>query len=353
MNLQTECDVLIVGAGPAGSSAAKAAASSGASVVMIDKRSEIGRPVQCAEHIPRALAMEVPFSREAIAQEVLGTETYIEWEKKVVTDAPGWILNREVFDRELAGAAVESGAKFFPLTRAVDRTTHGVRVSHEGEKKEIACKVIVGADGPASTVGEWAGQRNEQFINAIQTTFPLAEPLQYCQVHFTREFEGGYGWVFPRGECANVGIGVVQGRSNLKELLDGFLGRLRDDRVVCGEEIRSTAGLIPVGGPLETVAGDTLLVGDAAGHTHPVSGAGIPQAVVCGKMAGRAAARAALADDLTVLPGYKEEWTSLYGSALQMARKRREEMERYWKARDFTALIKRSWIAYKDYYRTA
>ena len=353
MNQQTECDVLVVGAGPAGSSSAGAAARSGARVIMIDKRSRVGVPVQCAEHIPKPLAMEVSLSEEAVAQEVLGTETYIDWKKEMVTDAPGWILNREVFDKDLARGATDSGARFFASARAIERTAGGVRVSQGGQEREIRCKVIVGADGPASAVGEWIGQRNEALVNALQSTVPLARPLRYCQVYFVREFEAGYGWVFPKGEFANVGVGVVSGSSNLRELLDGLLNRLTEAGLVAGEEVRSTAGLIPVGGPRDTVAGNTVLVGDAAGHTHAVSGAGIPQAVICGKMAGRAAAKAVLESDLSILREYEAEWKTLYGSTLETAWRRRQEMERDWEVSPFADVIKRSWIAYKDYYRTA
>jgi geranylgeranyl reductase family protein len=320
---------------------------------MIDKRSQVGVPVQCAEHIPKPLAMEVPLSEEAVAQEVLGTETYIDWNKEAVTNAPGWILNRDEFDRDLARRATDDGARFLAGTRAIERTSNVVRVQQGGQEREIRCRVIIGADGPASTVGEWIGQRNEALVNALQSTVPLTKPLRYCQVYFVREFEGGYGWVFPKGELANVGVGVVSGSANLRELLDGFLNRLSEVGQVAGEEIRSTAGLIPVGGPLDTVKGNTVLVGDAAGHTHAISGAGIPQAVICGKLAGRAAGKAALQNNMSILSDYETEWTMLYGSTLETARKRREDMERDWEVSPFVDLIQRSWIAYKDYYRTA
>ena len=311
MRLKTECDVLVVGAGPAGSAASLAAAQRGARVIMIDKRTEVGRPVQCAEHIPRPLAMEVSLSEEAVAQEVLGTDVYIEGRKELVVGAPGWILNREVFDGDLARAAADGGVELLLDTRAVDRSEDGVLVSQNGREREVTCKIIVGADGPASTVAEWIGQRNERLVNALQATFPLSRPLENCQVYFARELEGGYGWVFPKGLLANVGVGVVSGGSSLHDLLNGFVGYLRDQDRIAAEEVRTTAGLIPVGGPLRTVAKNIVLAGDAAGHTHPITGAGIPQAVVCGKMAGRAAAAAALKDDLSLLGSYEKEWQTL------------------------------------------
>jgi hypothetical protein len=70
-------------------------------------------------------------------------------------------------------------------------------------------------------------------------------------------------------------------------------------------------------------------------------------------MAGKAAAKAALENDLSILCDYDAEWTGLFGSTLDTARRRRGEMERDWGVPPFVDLIQRSWIAYKDYYRTA
>jgi len=352
MSQRLECDVLVVGAGPAGSSAAAVAANLGARVVIIDKRSEVGLPVQCAEHIPKPLAMEIELTADAVAQQVAGTKVYIDSKKVAVTDAPGYILNRDVFDRSLASEAVRSGARLMMCTTAVARSENSVLASQNGSEMEINCRIIIGADGPTSTVGGWIDQRNSKFVKAIQSTVSLSNPLQYCEIYFEPEFNAGYGWLFPKGDVANVGIGVVSTDSNLSELLDRFLERLGREGKISEGEVCSTAGLIPVGGSLPTLVENVMLVGDAAGQTHPISGAGIPQAVVCGKLAGRSAARAVLEEDMSQVTVYEREWTKLYGSTLDHACRKRETMEAEWNGRNFTELIRRSWIGFKEYYRT-
>lgn len=353
MVLKAECDVLVVGAGPAGSSAAAAAARSGATVIMIDKRAEVGVPVQCAEYIPKLLAMEVELSPAVVAQEVQSTETYINSKKEAKTKTPGYIINRDVFDKELANEAIRNGARLVESTKALHRTKHGVLVSRDGHETEITSKIIIGADGPASTVGAWINQKNSRLVNALQTTVPLTQPVGHCEIYFEPEFYAGYGWLFPKGEVANVGVGVASGRSNLRKLLKGLLERLADEGKVLATENCFTAGLIPVGGPVKTVIENIILVGDAAGQTHPITGAGIPQAVVCGKLAGESAAVAALENNSFHEKNYETKWKMLYSSTLEIADKKRQEMEAKWSISPFRKLIRRSWIGFREYYATA
>lgn len=348
-----ECDVLVVGAGPAGCSAAVAAAKLGVRTVIIDKRSVLGVPVQCAEHIPMPLAIETQLTPKSIAQEVAGTEVYIESEREAVTKAPGYILNREIFDRNLAAEALWNGARLLLDTTAVRRTERGALVRKGTYESEIGCRIIIGADGPASTVGNWADQNNTRFVRAMQCRVRLCRPVQNCHICFEPEFDGGYAWLFPKGRAANVGIGVSSTERNLHQLLHGFLERLRAKGMILPGEDRYTAGLIPVGGPVSTVIDNIMLVGDAAGQTHPISGAGIPQAVICGRLAGRGAARWVLENDAEQGRVYEREWTRIYGSALDEARKKREKMEAEWGRGDFRELVRRSWIGFKEYYTTS
>jgi len=139
----------------------------------------------------------------------------------------------------------------------------------------------------------------------------------------------------------------------LHQLLHGILERLRRDGVIVSGEDCYTAGLIPVGGPLSTVVDSIMLVGDAAGQTHPISGAGIPQAVICGRLAGKSAARWVLENDAEHGRAYEREWMKIYGSILKEARRKRETMEEDWESGNFRELIRRSWIGFKEYYTTS
>ena len=100
-----ECDVLVVGAGPAGTSAARAAASRGARVVVVERRAVIGVPVRCAEYIPAVLLGEAGVGRRFVVQPIRGMRTYCNGRCLQETPAPGYTIRRDLFDQALADAA--------------------------------------------------------------------------------------------------------------------------------------------------------------------------------------------------------------------------------------------------------
>jgi digeranylgeranylglycerophospholipid reductase len=108
-----------------------------------------------------------------------------------------------------------------------------------------------------------------------------------------------------------------------------------------------------VGGPLKTVAGSVMLVGDAGGFTHPITGGGIQQAVETGALAGDAAARF-ISGEEGALEGYAKDWKGLLGPSLEHALERRRHMVLSWRQSSqskeaFEALMRRCWIAFKEY----
>ena len=112
--------------------------------------------------------------------------------------------------------------------------------------------------------------------------------------------------------------------------------------------IAATAGWIPAEPVRKAVYGCVALVGDAAGHTHPITGAGIFAAVVGGGMAGKWAGRAIEEKDSGLLNRYDDEWQDLMGDTLNRAHRRRCHMEENWN--DFGATVQKCWVAYRDYY---
>src|SRR5262249_49593219 len=133
------------------------------------------------------------------------------------------------------------------------------------------------------------------FVYARQLSVPLLEPHADTDIFLSRDYHGGYGWLFPKRGVANVGIGVTpEARSRLKRLLDALHGGLIASGRARTRVLGRTGGLIPVGGPLCPHAARRgqllLLAGDAAGLTNPVTGAGIHAAVLSGRLAGSAAA---------------------------------------------------------------
>jgi digeranylgeranylglycerophospholipid reductase len=342
-------DVLIVGAGPAGSSAAAAAAKAGAHVLMIEKRRQIGKPVQCAEFIPRLLKHKVKIPPEAIAQKIQEMITFMPNGEIIRKRAPGFILNRAKFDQALAKQASEAGVKILTGTKAVHKTRKKITVLGPLGEDQIEASVVIGADGPNSTVGSWIGQKNRKFISAIQHTVVLKKSVEETEIYFGKEYPGGYAWLFPKGEMANVGVGIQRELGGIAKLaLKSFKEKIAH-RI--GKIVDVTAGQIPVGGPLLSIdeKDRIILVGDAAGHTHAITGGGIPQAVICGAMAGKAAAAAANGDKRT-FQNYFHQWKSAYGPMMEKAAIKREKMEAGWHKENFMELMKSCWVACKEYY---
>lgn len=344
------CDIVVVGAGPSGSMAALVAASAGAEVILLDQRRQIGSPVQCAEYVPWQLAAHVPWSAEYVAQRVSSMRTQLPDGQVVETPSRGYMIHRELFDQHLALAAQEAGAWLLLRTKALETTSKGLLARQGGREFEIEARVIVGADGAHSTVGGWIGQANKELIAAAQCTIILDRQIESTQIYFDPRYVGGYGWFFPKGETANVGVGLKRGY-HPKEALEHLLSRLQ-----IGQEaiIGYTGGLIPTGGPLEcTWQTNIILVGDAAGQTHPLTGAGVANACLCGRLAGQAAARAALRGDLSLLEDYEREWRNFLGRVLAHAAAKRHLLNEHWSG-DPMALslaLRQAWVTFPAYGR--
>ncbi|HID61806.1 MAG TPA: NAD(P)/FAD-dependent oxidoreductase [Anaerolineae bacterium] len=352
MSEASSYDVVVVGAGPAGSCSALAAAEAGARVLLLDKKREVGVPVQCAEYVPRQLAAHVPWSHRCVAQQIALMRTHLPDGQSVETPSPGYVIDRALFDKTLAAAARRAGADLLLRARAAERTARGLVIRQGAEEFEVEAKIIVGADGPRSTVGRWIGQVNRQLVIAAQCQVVLEQPLEATQVYFDPYYPGGYGWLFPKGQVANVGVGVgLRFKRDPREALGHLLDRLKiNPQAVIGY----TGGLIPSGGPPErTWEENIILVGDAAGQTHPITGAGVAHACLCGQLAGKAAARAALHSDLSLLGEYEQEWRDFLGGILAHALARRRELDKSWSDEPvaLARALRENWVAFPAYGR--
>ncbi len=343
-------DVAVVGAGPAGSMAALEAARAGASVVLLERRREVGVPVQCAEYVPWQLAEQIPWPAECVVQTISAMQTFLPDGEVVESPNRGFTINRGALDQHLARCAVEAGADLWLQTRATEQTARGLRVRRSGRDVEIQTAVIVGADGPRSTVGTWIHTMNASLVAAAQCTVTLEWPMTATQIHFDPEFIGGYGWFFPKGKLANVGVALQAGLP-LSQPLAHFLDRLSIDRNTI---VGRTGGWVPSGGPLGcTWQGNVVLVGDAAGQAHPITGAGVAHACLCGRLAGRAAAQAARREDLSLLGQYETGWRDFLGGPLSHAADKRRFLDASWTddARSLSAALREAWVAFPAYGR--
>jgi len=348
-------DVVVVGLGPAGARAAEAAARAGRRVIAIDRRRAPGLPVQCAEFVPAMLDQELAGQARVTRQRIRAMATFVEDEAPDWKgDFPGRMIDRAAFDAALVRRAAETGAdcRFSTALRSIG--PDGAVALADGTV--LRCRAIVGADGPRSGVGRAIGRANRALVETRQITVPLAAPHDATDIFLSAEIPGGYGWLFPKGEIANLGVGVEPAaRARLKALLDALRARLIGEGRIGSEVLAHTGGAIAVGGPVVPTGalGDTavLLAGDAAGLSNPVTGAGIAAAAISGALAGAAAA-GWIAGDGAALDEYAEDLGDLFGAALARARTRREELlARYRDGRaPSAAALRRGWIAYPEYW---
>jgi len=353
--LQDSFDLVIVGAGPAGSSSARVAAQNGLNVLVLDQREYIGHPVQCAELVSQWISHHLPFRLSSIVQPIESILLHLPDGILSNMKSPGYMLDRSIFDREMVLSALQAGARLLIGAKALSRTPEGIKIRWKGKERIIKAKVIIGADGTNSTVRRWSSKSFLKKLIGLQYEIFLFEPQSYCEIFFHPDYEGGYGWFFPKGRVANVGIGVIQTkRRSLKELLHTFLNHLKKEKSLPRIEILSkTGGSIPCEPHPQIVFENILLVGDAGGHCHPLTGAGIFNAMIGGEMAGKIAAKAILSNDLQSLKNYESEWEAFIGKSLRYGAIKRNELERKWiqTGVDFQGLIKETWVGFKEYYQ--
>lgn len=330
--LQRRYDVVVVGAGPAGSTAARRAAELGLSVLLLEKRQEVGSPVRCAEGVGHELL--IPFIEldecwisTMVDKAQFTTMVEGKAETRRAEGGRGYVLERRVFDRVLAEKAVEAGAQLAVKTLArglliEDGVVRGVIVEGQG-RAEIEAAVVIGADGVESRVGPWAGldttlsQKDAMACAQFLLSGIDVDPTRLYYYISQEIAPGGYAWVFPKGEGrANVGLGIQADRAD-RPALD-YLTRFIEGQpyLAQGSPVTLVVGAVPVALPPERLVADgCMLVGDAARQVDPLTGGGITNAMRAGQYAAEVAAQAIEAGDTSTrkLAEYEERWTSTLG----------------------------------------
>ncbi|MES0341572.1 MAG: NAD(P)/FAD-dependent oxidoreductase, partial [Candidatus Humimicrobiaceae bacterium] len=353
----------------------------------IDKKKRIDTPLRCAEYVPRAIGRLFDRPISGINLSTVSMDTYIDYKYVNTILSPGFMLDRPVFIKSLVTDFKDNGGKFMPGTKAVsfhrDNTAGIISTVLQGaggEKSIVRSKIVVGADGPNSIVGKYIGSTNSGYILGLGENIPVvAKDKNKTLVFFSPEIEGGYGWIFPKEENTNLGIGCqfAGDRKNinlvLKKIYKDFKKKvfLMDIFNLSGSSARLsppveasfTAGLIPVSGMnKKTVSGSFILAGDAAGLTNPITGAGIYNAVNSSKIISGIIAEALKNSDMELLRDIEKQYLDTFGRSLQRAAFKREELMNKWQENSdpgiddsgsFDRLTRLCWVSFKDYWEVS
>jgi geranylgeranyl reductase family protein len=307
-------DSIVVGAGPAGSTCAYRLAEAGASVLLLD-RVRFPRDKPCGGGVTGRAARLVPFPLDPVVEDVVTVaELRLRYGRSFARhgSAPLVLMTqRRRLDAFLAEHAVRAGAEFRDGTKVerLEASDDGVAVTIAGGER-LSARTLVGADGVNGVTARALGLGGNQAVGvALEGNVGYDRLQSDYRGRLILELgvvPGGYGWVFPKGDHVNIGVG---GWEREGPRLRKHLARLCAEHGVAAEELEELRGFrLPLRAPRSTMArGRALLVGDAAGLIDPVSGDGMFEGFLSAKLAAEAT--------LDLLEG-REESLEPYGPRL-------------------------------------
>lgn len=346
MSTPTQTDVLVVGAGPAGSAAAAWAARSGAEVVLADA-AVFPRDKTCGDGLtPRAIGelqrlgledwLRAHTVNRGLRAHGFGQTLLLPWPGGNLPDW-GSAVARTELDDHLRTTAIKSGATAIDGHRAFDVRREGGRVAAvvfrtDSGPVEIGCRRLIVADGVRSPLGKVLGREwHRDTVYGVAGRSYVASDMSddpWISSHLELrgadgEILSGYGWIFPLGTGeVNLGVGTLATAKRpadlaIKPLMAHYAGERRDDFQLTGELRMPTSALLPMGGAVSNVAGPNwALIGDAAACVNPLNGEGIDYGLETGRLVAEVLSEH---DDLSAV------WPALlrdhYGEAFSIARR--------------------------------
>ena len=356
-------DVVVVGGRVGGSASSLFASKNGLDVLMIEKRQEIGSPVQCGEATTYDTynTLGINPSKKYVRSELKGSDVHAPNGKHVRIEGnkihgfmEGYVVERKIFDKELAIESARAGTDIMVKTRVKDlilKDGHvgGVVAKHLGKTFDIKADIVIAADGIESNISRLAGLKT---VNNVKDIGSCAQyemvgvdiPSNYMQLYYGEQIApGGYLWMFPKGNgIANVGLGVLNSKETAYHYLTKFISKMD------ATPVELNIGGVPVSGPMDqTYSSGLMVVGDAAGQADPINGAGIENTVTCAKIAGDVALESIENENTTspYLKKYEDMWRLAIGKNIENSLKYRKIIDKL-SDDDFNALAE--FLEHKD-----
>ncbi len=325
-------EVLIVGASVGGLSTGLHLLKRGVKFLIVDSKKKVGEPIQCAEFIPKATLLN--FSqhlKKSIRQEVKLMRHFIEgYAKELTCPSEGFVIDRKEFERSMAKELRES-LRLSKKYLYSEGEVHYLLDLKTKRVERVRANLLIGADGPRSRV---RGEPLSYYMVSAQMTFPLKEKVKELLVFFRKYIVGGYGWVFPKGEVANVGVGIDPSfGENLQRVFRRFLLEV-EPLIERGKVLSRTGGIIPSQKPFFGFKNNRFLVGDACALAHPITGGGIYQSLLSGKW---------VAENLENPKEYKEVLYENFYDYIDEGFKGRLYLRQNWKGEELVKLVLRTW----------
>ena len=329
-----EIDVLVVGAGPAGSTAAARLAKAGYSVRVVEEHPKVGYPVQCAGLVSQRV-LDLAGSDAMVRAAVRGASVFGPSLGSISFRAEtprAFVIDRAGLDIHLAGRAARSGAEIRTSTRfdsvdaeSADRLTLRLR-GPDGSPETVGARLVIGADGVASAVARaFRLRRPVEVLPAFEAEFSESpgDP-DTVEVYLGRKLAPGlFGWWIPDGSGgARVGVATDADGTPARQYFDRL--RVSLERRF-GRRLPNPSGYVVSGIPIGTLprthARRVLLVGDAAAQVKPLSGGGIFTGMRCAEIAADVASEALSKGDLSevALADYDRRWRAELGDEFRRA----------------------------------
>ncbi len=319
-----QAEALIVGAGPAGSTAARELAASH-DVVLAEEHMVPGEPIQCAGLVtPRGVP---DFARGSVIGAVRGARIHspLGYTLEIESREPrALVLDRRQFDTLLFEKAVDAGATPLMGTRLRrvtlgDTSVTAMTETTQSEAEDIEAQLVIGADGHRSVCRNVAGLRPARhMLRGIQLELKGADlDSDFVELYIgSKVAPGFFAWAIPAGDYARVGLCTWGDDHIPARFLKKLMSRPEFAKTV---EVSRSSGRIPIGAGKTAVGERVMLVGDAACHAKPLSGGGVYTGIKGAELCAAVAARYMSGDDGVRLTDYDALWRESFGSELARA----------------------------------